>query len=96
MKFPKDVILDSVVEGKDHEEYGLEFVEELGNDDAGCCEMLVIIFRYKDKYYSIDIQRINGVNNYDSWGDEVECPEVVRKEVVHYYWEEVKKEEQPV
>ena len=30
MKFPKDVILESVAEGRDHKEYGLEFVEMLG------------------------------------------------------------------
>lgn len=95
MKFPKDVILESVAERRHHEEYGLEFVEELGNDDAGCCEMVVIIFKYKDKYYSVDIQHLNGENNYDHWEDQVECHEVVRKEIVQYYWEEVK-ETQPV
>ncbi|WP_338471975.1 hypothetical protein R4Z10_04200 [Niallia sp. XMNu-256] len=89
MKFPKNVILESVAEGKDHPTYGLEFVQELGNDDAGFYEMLVVIFKYKDKYYSVDIQHL-GKNNYDDWSDEVECPEVVRKEAIQYYWEEVK------
>lgn len=90
MKFPKDVILDSVAERKHHESFGLEFVQELGNDDAGYAEMVVIIFKYQEKYYSVDIQRINGANNYDHWDAEVECPEVVRKETIQYYWEEVK------
>jgi hypothetical protein len=90
MKFPKNEILESVAERRNHESYGLEFIQELGNDDAGFCEMVVIIFKYKDKFYSVDIKRINGVNNYDNWGDEVDCPEVVKREVCHYYWEEVK------
>ncbi|WP_147535424.1 hypothetical protein [Bacillus marasmi] len=90
MKFPKEIILESVAEGRNHESYGLEFVQELGNDDAGYSEMIVVIFKYQDKYYSVDIQHIDGKNNYDNWEDEVECPEVVRKEAVQYYWEEVK------
>lgn len=90
MKFPKDVILDSVAERRNHPEYGLEFVEELGNDDAGASEMVIIIFKYKDKYYSVDIHHFDGRNNYDNWPDEIECPEVVRKEAIQYYWEEVK------
>lgn len=93
MNFPKEIILESVAERKNHPAYGLEFVQELGNDDAGYAEMVVVIFKYKEKYYSVDIQRINGKNNYDEWKDEVQCPEVVRKEVVQYYWEEVKNEE---
>ena len=92
MIFPKCVILDSVAERRNDPEYGLEFVQELGNDDAGYSEMIVVIFKYTDKYYSVEIQHINGTNNYDNWPDEVECPEVVRKEAVQYYWEEVKKE----
>lgn len=90
MKFPKQIILESVAIGKNHPTYGLEFIQELGNDDAGAYEMLLIIFKYKEKYYSVNIQRFNGINNYDTWPDEVECPEVVRKKVIHYYWEEVK------
>ncbi|WP_160723569.1 hypothetical protein [Bacillus sp. USDA818B3_A] len=90
MKFPKNIILDSIAERRNDENYGLEFVQELGNDDAGYSEMVVIIFKYKDKYYSVDIQHVNGENNYDHWEDEVECPEVVRKEAIQYYWEEVK------
>ncbi|WP_462409431.1 hypothetical protein [Neobacillus sp. Marseille-QA0830] len=90
MKFPKNVILDSVAERRNDPTYGLEFVQELGNDDAGYSEMVVIIFKYKDRYYSVDIQHVNGENNYDHWDVEVECPEVVRKEEIHYYWEEVK------
>jgi hypothetical protein len=90
MKFPKNVILESVAEGRNHSAYGLEFIQELGNDDAGYYEMLIVIFKYKDKYYSVDIQHLNGKNNYDEWSDQVECPEVVRKEEIHYYWEEVK------
>lgn len=89
MKFPKDVILESVVERKNHEAYGLEFVEELGNDDAGYSEMVIVIFKYKDRFYSVDIQHVNEENNYDHWGPEVDCPEVVRKETIQYYWEEV-------
>ena len=89
MKFPKSVILESVAEGINHPTYRLEFVQELGNDDAGFYEMVVVIFKYKDKYYSVEIQHLER-NNYDDWSDEVECPEVVRKETVHYYWEEVK------
>ncbi|EKN62347.1 hypothetical protein M670_01749 [Schinkia azotoformans MEV2011] len=92
MKFPKNVILESVVERKNHPTYGLEFVQELGNDDAGYDEMVVVIFKYQDKYYSVEIQHLHGDNNYDHWGDEVDCPEVIRKEAVTYYWEEVKKE----
>lgn len=92
MKFPKNVILESVAERKNHAEYGLEFVQELGNDDAGFSEMVVVIFKYKDKYYSVDIQHLNGKNNYDNWDSEIDCPEVVRKEAITYYWEEVKKE----
>jgi hypothetical protein len=53
--------------------------------------MLVEIFQYKNKFYSVDIQRIHGKNNYETWADEIECPEVIRREVIHYYWEEVKK-----
>jgi hypothetical protein len=90
MKFPKDIILDSVAEGRNHPTYGLEFVQELGNDDAGYNEMITVIFKYKDKYYCVDIQHLNGRNNYDDWSEEVECPEVVRKEAIQYYWEEVK------
>ncbi|WP_394239449.1 hypothetical protein [Niallia oryzisoli] len=90
MKFPKDVILESVAERRDHAEYGLEFIQELGNDDAGFDEMIVVIFKYKDKFYSVDIQHIHGKNNYDDWADEVDCPEVVRKQAIQYYWEEVK------
>lgn len=90
MKFPKNIILESVAEGRSHETYGIEFIQELGNDDAGCSEMIVVIFKYEDKFYSVDIHHINGENNYDHWGDEVECPEVVRKEAIQYYWEEVK------
>ena len=91
MKFPKEIILESVAERKNHETYGLEFVQELGNDDAGYAEMIIVIFKYKDKFYSIDIQHVNEENNYDHWGPEVECTEVVKKEEIHYYWEEVKK-----
>lgn len=90
MKFPKDVLLQSIAQRKDDKSYGLEFVQELGNDDAGSSEMLVLIFKYKDKYYDIEIKRINGENNYDHWEDEIECPEVVRKEAIQYYWQEVK------
>jgi len=90
MKFPKNVILESVAIGKDHPAYGLEFIQELGNDDAGAYEMLLIIFKYKDQYYSVDIQRFNGINNYDRWSDEIECPEVVKRKSVQYYWEEVR------
>lgn len=90
MKFPKDVLLQSIAQRKDDKSYGLEFVQELGNDDAGASEMLVLIFKYKDKYYDIEIKRINGENNYDHWEDEIECPEVVRKEAIQYYWQEVK------
>ncbi len=68
----------------------LEFIQELGNDDAGYFEMIVVIFKYKEKFYSVDIQHINGENNYDNWEDEVECTEVVRKEAIQYYWAEVK------
>jgi hypothetical protein len=91
MKFPKDVILESVAERSDHKQYGIKFIQELGNDDAGGSEMLVEIFQYKNKFYSVDIQRIHGKNNYETWADEIECPEVIRREVIHYYWEEVKK-----
>lgn len=90
MKFPKNIILDSIAERKNDLEYGLEFVQELGNDDAGSSEMVVIIFKYKEKYYSVDIQHLNGENNYDQWEDEVDCPEVIQKQVIQYYWEEVK------
>ncbi|MEH7492695.1 hypothetical protein [Neobacillus niacini] len=90
MKFPKNIILDSVAERKNHPDYGLEFVQELGNDDAGFSEMVVIIFNYKGKYYSVDIQHVNGENNYDHWDNEVDCPEVIQKQAIQYYWEEVK------
>lgn len=90
MKFPKNILLDSVAERKNDPVYGLEFVQELGNDDAGYSEMVVVIFKYKEKYYSVEIQRVNGENNYNLWDDEVDCPEVVRKEEIHYYWEEVR------
>jgi hypothetical protein len=93
MRFPKNVILESVAERKNDPAFGLEFVQELGNDDAGYSEMVVVIFKYKDKYYSVDIQHLNGKNNYDEWSDEIECPEVVRKEAVQYYWVEVNAEE---
>lgn len=91
MRFPKSVILESVAEGKNDPNFGLEFIQELGNDDAGFYEMIVVIFKYNEKYYCVDIQHLNGKNNYDEWSDEVECPEVIRKEEIHYYWEEVKK-----
>lgn len=91
MRFPKSVILESVAERKNDPNFGLEFIQELGNDDAGFYEMIVVIFKYKEKYYCVDIQHLNGKNNYDEWSDEVECPEVIRKEEIHYYWEEVKK-----
>ena len=91
MRFPKSVILESVAERKDDPNFGLEFIQELGNDDAGFDEMIVVIFKYKEKYYCVDIQHLNGKNNYDEWSDEVECPEVIRKEEIHYYWEEVQK-----
>ena len=55
MKFPKNVILESVAERKNHSTYGLEFIQELGNDDAGYFEMIVVIFKYKEKFYSVDI-----------------------------------------
>ena len=90
MKFPKNVILESVAQRKNHSTYGLEFIQELGNDDAGYFEVIVVIFKFKEKFYSVDIQYINGENNYDNWEDEVECPEVVRKEAIQYYWAEVK------
>jgi hypothetical protein len=32
---------------------------------------------------------IIGENNYNHWDDEIDCPEVVRKEAIQYYWEEV-------
>lgn len=92
MKFPKNIILESVAERKNHPSYGIEFIQELGNDDAGYDEMVVIIFKYKEKYYSVDIQHFDGKNNYDKWADEIECPEVVRRETITYYWEETKNE----
>lgn len=93
MNFPKSVILGSVAQRKNDEQYGLEFVQELGNDDAGYSEMVVVIFKYKEKYYGVEIQRIDGKNNYDDWKEEIDCPEVVRKEVIQYYWEEVKEKQ---
>ena len=50
MKFPKNVILESVAERKNHSTYGLEFIQELGNDDAGYFEMIVVIFKYKKNF----------------------------------------------
>lgn len=93
MNFPKNVILGSVAQRKNDQRYGLEFVEELGNDDAGYSEMVVVIFKYKEKYYGVEIQRINGKNNYDDWKEEINCPEVVRKEVVQHYWEELREKQ---
>lgn len=90
MKFPKEILLESVALRNNDRKYGLEFVQELGNDDAGCSEMVVVIFKHEGKFYSFDIQRINGELNYHSWDDEVECPQVIRKEAIQYYWEEVK------
>lgn len=92
MKFPKTIILESVVERKNHQAYGLEFVQELGNDDAGHDEMVIVIFKYQDKYYSVEIQHLDGQNNYDNWPNEIECAEVIRREAVTYYWEEVNKQ----
>ena len=92
MKFPKNIILESVADRQDHLSFGIEFIQELGNDDSGIYEMVVIIFKYKDKYYSVDIQHFEGKNNYDTWGEEIDCPEVIRKVATTYYWEEAVKE----
>ena len=89
MKFPTHVLLQSVAERRNDDEAGLEFVQELGHDDAGAQEMLLIVFKHQDKYYRLDLERIEGHSNLHESDQEIDCPEVIRKEIIHHYWAQV-------
>lgn len=87
MKFPKEVLLRSVVEGKHDAEYEIEFIEELEPEDEGKYESCTIIFKRQGKYYSTyyAIWEDWGAN-FDHWEDEVDCNEVEQQAVIKTAW----------
>jgi hypothetical protein len=95
MKFKKQILKDSVLDGCNYKEEGIEFIEMSGWEDEGKYSFQTYIFKHNNKYYSISDSRSGSYfsdYNYDSeyWDDEVECDEVEKKEKITYEWVTIK------
>ena len=88
MKFKKEDLI-SLVESCSFGEF--EVIEQSEWTDEGKYQYQETIFKFKDKFYSVDCGR-NGSYytdwnyDYDNWDEEVDCCEVVKKEKVTYEW----------
>ena len=90
-KFNKQDLIDSVLDGYSSEDGKLIFVEQSEWTQDHKYQHQTIIFQFEDKFYSITNGRCGSPFSdwhYDSenWGDEVECCEVIKKEITTYKW----------
>jgi hypothetical protein len=100
MKFNSVVIRNSVLCGCSNPEEGIEFIEKDGWEDDGKWSSNYYVFKYKGKFYGIDDYRSGSYytdyyyGSREDWGEEIECHEVEKVEVVIHEWRVIKSDEE--
>ena len=95
MKFKSSIIKESVLDGCDYKEEGIEFIEESGWEDDGKYSNNTYVFKYDGKYYCVyDSKTGSYYTDYyfgsENWGAEIECHEVESYEVIVKKWRRAK------
>jgi exonuclease SbcC len=88
MKFKTEWLLPLINEDGDTP---LELVEDGDWEDDGKYQYRDVIFKYDDKFYRVTDSRSGSYFSdyyygHEDWGDEIECPEVEKIEVVTHEW----------
>ena len=95
MKFNSSILKESILEECSYEEEGIEFVESSGWRDDGKYSHNEYIFKFQDKYYLVLNSKTGSYYseyyyNSEDWSEEIECPEVEKKEKITHEWVVVK------